>query len=279
MKSIFTKEMLDYMIANYKTMEYSKIAEHLGLTDKQVRTKMSKLGYRKNRTFNNRYFQYIDTPLKAYFIGFIFADGWVCANNETKNYEFGIELQSQDEYILNKINEELGGIHMITHTSPMKITINGIEANRKETSALRVLSKPLVLDLINNGIVTNKTKKDIYPIISDELFFDFLRGYIDGDGCYWNSKKRPNCIFLHMTCASQKILEYLQNKLLKYNIRTQIYMENDRKYRLMCTNCDSMKILINNLYPNREVFCLKRKLKKIEKYLNEEAEEASFLLN
>nr|DAV93000.1 MAG TPA: Protein of unknown function (DUF3489) [Bacteriophage sp.] len=67
MKKIFTDEMLDYMIANYQTMEYKDIAEHIGLTSKQVRTKMSQLGYRKYRTFNNRYFQNIDTPLKAYF--------------------------------------------------------------------------------------------------------------------------------------------------------------------------------------------------------------------
>ena len=66
-KTIFTQEMLDYMIANYQTMEYEEIARHVGLTNKQVRTKMSHLGYRKNRTFNNRYFQFIDTPLKAYF--------------------------------------------------------------------------------------------------------------------------------------------------------------------------------------------------------------------
>ena len=57
--------MLDYMIANYKTMEYSEIGKHLGLTSKQVRTKMSQLGYRKNRTFNNRYFEHIDNSTKA----------------------------------------------------------------------------------------------------------------------------------------------------------------------------------------------------------------------
>ena len=130
MKSIYTKEMLDYMIANYKTMEYSEIGKHLGLTSKQVRTKMSQLGYRKNRTFNNRYFEHIDNSTKAYYLGFIFADGWICANSKPRNYEFGMELQSGDRYILDKLNEELGGIHKIYHTEPSKVIICGKEANR-----------------------------------------------------------------------------------------------------------------------------------------------------
>lgn len=165
--SIYTKEMLDYMIANYKTMEYKEIADHLGLTDKQVRTKMAVLGYKKYRTFNNRYFQFIDTPLKAYFLGFIFADGWVCANENPRNYEFGMELQSGDKYILDKLNDELGGVHIIYHSNPGEQIICGKTVHSGHSDILRVYSKSLVLDLINNGIATNKTTKDIIPHVSD----------------------------------------------------------------------------------------------------------------
>lgn len=268
MKKIFTDEMLDYMIANYQTMEYKDIAEHIGLTSKQVRTKMSQLGYRKYRTFNNRYFQNIDTPLKAYFLGFIFADGWICANPEIRNYEFGIELQSGDRYILDKLNEELGNVHKIYHTEPEKAIICGKIVNRGHTDTLRVYSKPLVEDLIVNGISTNKTQKDIVPHVSDEFFFDFLRGYIDGDGCYWNTRQRPNDIYLHITCASKSVLEYLQNRLTSYNIKSQIYTEADKKHRLMCTNYNDMHFLINKMYKDENTFCLTRKLKLIEKYLD-----------
>lgn len=269
--SIYSKEMLDYMIANYQTMEYEEIAHHVGLTNKQVRTKMSQLGYRKNRTFNNRYFQFIDTPLKAYFLGFIFADGWICANENTRNYEFGMELQSEDKYILDALNSELGGMHKIFHTDACRTIILGHEVNRGDSDTLRVYSKPLVIDLISNGIETNKTQKDTIPHVSDELFFDFLRGYVDGDGCYWSTVQRPNCVYLHITCASRKVLEYLQDRLTQFGIKTQIYTEDDRKHRLMCTNYDDMKNLVNKMYPNKDVFCLERKIKLIEKYFDEEA--------
>ena len=269
-KTIFTQEMLDYMIANYQTMEYEEIAHHVGLTNKQVRTKMSQLGYRKNRTFNNRYFQFIDTPLKAYFLGFIFADGWICANESTRNYEFGMELQSEDKYILDALNSELGGIHKIFHTDACRTIILGHEVNRGDSDTLRVYSKPLVTDLISNGIETNKTQKDTIPHVSDELFFDFLRGYVDGDGCYWSTVQRPNCIYLHITCASKKALEYLQDRLTWFDVKTQVYTEDDRKHRLMCTNYDDMKNLVNKMYPNKNVLCLKRKIKLIEKYFDEE---------
>ena len=268
MKKIFTDEMLDYMIANYKNMQYEEIAEHLGLTAKQVRTKMSQLGYRKNRTFNNRYFQYINTPLKAYFLGFIFADGWICANITTRNYEFGMELQSGDKYILDKLNEELENVHKIYHTEPGKVVICGKTVNRGHTDTIRIYSKPLVEDLIANGISTNKTQKDIVPHVADEFFFDFLRGYIDGDGCYWNTKQRPNDIYLHITCASKSVLNYIQNRLNSYHIKSQIYTETDKKHRLMCTNYNDMCTLVNKMYYDKNVFCLNRKLKSIEKYLD-----------
>lgn len=267
MKSIYTKEMLDYMIANYQTMEYSEIGKHLGLTSKQVRTKMSQLGYRKNRTFNNRYFEHIDNSTKAYYLGFIFADGWICANSKPRNYEFGMELQSGDRYILDKLNEELGGIHKIYHTEPSKVIICGKEVNRGHSDTLRVYSKPLVMDLMSHGIETNKSQKDVIPNVSDEFFFDFLRGYIDGDGCYWNTIQRPNDIYMHITCASKVVLEYLQKRLKNYEIKTQIYTETDKKHRLMCTNYNDMHSLINKMYYSDDVICLERKRKLIEKYL------------
>ncbi len=271
-KAIFTKEQINFMINNYETMQYKEIGNILGFTERQIRGKLNNMGYTKNRKFNNRYFQHIDTPLKAYFLGYIFADGWVCHNNATHNYEFGMELQEQDKYVLEKLNSELGGVHKIFYDNSKTTIILNHEANRGPTNILRVYSKNLVEDLISNGISTNKSQKDIIPHIENEnLFFDFMRGYIDGDGCYWKIKQRPNDIYLHITCASRLVLEYLQNRLNQFNIKTQIYTEKDKKHRLMCTNYNDMKTFINKMYYKNDVFCLTRKKNKIEKYLVKEA--------
>ena len=260
MKKIFTDEQEKFMINNYLTMSYKEIGEKLGFTERQIRGRLNNMGYTKIRKINDHYFDIIDIPLKAYLLGFIYADGWVYHNENTRNYEFGIQLQSSDKYILEKINEELGGQNIIYKYEPHVSNIQGHESHSGYTDCLRIYSKNLVLGLESNGVLPNKTKKDIYPIVPDELFFDYLRGYIDGDGCYYNNK---NSIYMHITCASLEPLKYIQSKLKEYDIETHIYSENEKKHRLMCTNTIEMNKLLNHLYYEDGLFCLKRKYEKI----------------
>jgi intein-encoded DNA endonuclease-like protein len=127
-----------------------------------------------------------------------------------------------------------------------------------------VYSKQLVCDLAKQGIETNKSLKDTIPLVDDSLFFDFLRGYIDGDGCYYVDN---NHTYMHITCGNRVPLEYVQNKLEQFNIKTKIYTESDRKYRLMCTSFNEMNKLINCLYYKDDLFCLQRKYEKIKHFL------------
>lgn len=269
MKSIFNEEQKDYMIKNYLTLSYKEIGNNLGFTERQIRGWLNNHGYNKNRKINDKYFDCIDTPLKAYFLGLIYADGWICANSNTRNYEFGIELQSEDKYVLEKLNNELGGLNIISHKEPQIRYINGYKANSGHSDVLRIYSKPLVLSLKSNGIETNKTNKNIYPIVPNNLFFDWLRGYIDGDGCYYINKIVNT--YMHITCCSNEPLLYIQDKLKEYNIKSTIYSENSRKYRLMCTDYNSMHTLVNHLYYQDDLFYLQRKYEKIKHLLGSAA--------
>ena len=262
MKTIFNKEQIGYITENYKTMSYAEIANNLGFTERQIRGKINNMGLTKNRKINDRYFKNIDTPDKAYLLGFIYADGWICYNKDNRCYEFGIELQSEDKYILEFINNELGGLNIIKHKNPTKRVIGNEIANVGDMDTLRIYSKNLVLDLENNGISKNKTLHgNIYPKVNDNLFFDYLRGYIDGDGCFYKNKTHIN---MHITCSSDIPLKYVKKQLVKYNINTYIYQEKERKYRLVCCNDESMTILVNKLYYSDKLICLKRKYEKIK---------------
>lgn len=263
-KNLFSDEAVQYMIDNYQKMEYKDIAKYLNFTERQVRGKLNNLGYTKLRKFNKHYFHEIDSEIKAYFIGFLFADGWVINNSKNRNYEVGMQLQSCDRYILERLNNELGGVHIITHEEPTVRIIEERTANIGHQDVLRIYSKEMVTDLIRIGITTRKTEKDIYPKIPKQFFFDFLRGYIDGDGCYWKTR---NNYFLHITCASKTVLEYIQERLLSYGIPTTIYMEKKRKYRLVCSRISTMKKLIPMIYHDNNVFCLSRKKEKVQSYL------------
>lgn len=263
---IFSQDDYNFIIANYESMTSEEIGRELGFTAKQIRGKCSALGLRgKKREINDGYFDNIDTSLKAYFLGFIFADGWVINNEDSGTYEFGMKLSSKDKYLLERLNNELGGKNIIYHQDPQDVLICGTQiAHSGHCDTLRVYSKKLVSDLIKHGIETNKSLKASYPVVDDSLFFDFLRGYIDGDGCYYTDNGHT---YMHITCGNKLPLEYIQNKLKQFDIKTQIYIENDRKYRLMCTSFNEMAKLINCLYYQDDLFCLSRKYEKIKHFL------------
>jgi hypothetical protein len=54
------------------------------------------------KKFNEDYFEIIDTPEKAYFLGFIFADGCLIDNPKEYRYKLNIKIHSKDEDILKK---------------------------------------------------------------------------------------------------------------------------------------------------------------------------------
>ena len=263
-RSLFSDEDVRFIKDNYTSMSYKEISQALGYTERQIRSKAEHLGLTKTRRFNNRYFEKIDTPLKAYFLGFIFADGWI-THTSSGSYEFGMELKSEDRYILDKINDELGGIHEVKNLLPEDYIINNQVIHKTESCVLRVYSKPLVDDLIANNIDFNKTLSDKFPIVDDNYFFDYLRGYFDGDGCIYNNRGR---LRIQIVCAIRNTLDYLKDKLNQYGIRTEIYKERERKYILVCANVEDVKMLINRMYYSSDVFCLSRKRDKAKPLIN-----------
>lgn len=264
MKKIFNEEQIEFMKQHYKDMSYKEIANYLGFTERQVRGKINGLGLSKLRKIKSDYFSIIDTPLKAYFLGFIFADGYLVYNPNRRVYELGIELQEDDKYILDLLNLELGNLNNIYYTPAKKVIIEGIEANRKPTYCLRIYSKQIVEDLIQKGIVPNKTHHVSFLKVQEKYFFDFLRGYIDGDGGYYID--RYNRVKIHITSAFDDILYYLQNRLLDYDIQSSVYKEKERKYRLYIYRKDDINKLVHLLYYDN-VVCLKRKFDKINNIL------------
>ena len=94
------------MKTNYLLMTYGEIAKNIGFTERQVRGWINNNCNRKIRTFNDRYFNEIKTPNQAYWLGFIYADGWVIRNIAGRSYELGIELCDIDKQQLIDFNNE-----------------------------------------------------------------------------------------------------------------------------------------------------------------------------
>ena len=136
----------------------------------------------KKYTVNENYFQSLDSPEKAYILGFLYADG--CNYIRHSNYEQYILQFSQiyyDKDIIYKINQALSS------TYPVRV-INRCEHDNYIVS---IESKKLSEDLHKLGCIQRKSLVLKFPtFIHKELMPHFIRGYFDGDGCVWNGKRK-----------------------------------------------------------------------------------------
>ena len=54
----------------------------------------------KRQYFNENFFESIDSEIKAYLLGFLFADGYVNIRRNNTSYRFGVEVSEKDKSIL-----------------------------------------------------------------------------------------------------------------------------------------------------------------------------------
>ena len=205
------------------------------------------IGYKPTqvKTKNIRYFQKIDSKLKAYFAGFIAADGAIVKN------ELTISIHRKDISILEKIKKEL--------ESPNKI----ISLNKHNTDMVRfsVGNKNLKNDLNNLGITSRKTFSigNILNNIPNEYKSSFILGYFDGDGSFSFNQRKG----LFSIRGTQELLngfsEYLDldfSHIKKY----------DSTYDLREWKQSEILRIYKKLYSNQEFF-LNRKFQKFNKYI------------
>ena len=129
------------------------------------------LNNKGNRVEN--YFSVIDTPEKAYLLGIIQTDGSVRMTN--RNATLAITQHKDYAWYIEN----------------MLLNFSDKICNSKDRNCrqLAIGSKAIVNDLINIGIVPNKTREQtdehinmLWESIPDDYKGDFIRGCIDGDG-------------------------------------------------------------------------------------------------
>jgi hypothetical protein len=157
----------------------TKVARIVKINDNELVNHLKNEGVEvKNGTYNHNInsFELIDTEEKAYWLGFIYADGYV-TNSDRFNLE--ISLKRSDKDHLDKFLSFL--------MSDAKVSDKTIYLGGKEYLASRILihSKKLVEDLISKGCVPRKSLILTFPnenILPQSLVRHFIRGYFDGDG-------------------------------------------------------------------------------------------------
>ena len=265
----WTEQELEYLILNYQTMTQKEIAEKLNRTTTAVNLKASRLGLKKGFEYNRHFFSIIDTEEKAYWLGFIWADGCVSRVPATNSGELRVELQVNDKNHLKKLNKSLNG-NLQVKTRIRTNCFDGKYADREyETAFLRISSIDMVNDLINIGCVEHKSYIVGLPKLNDELMWHFIRGFFDGDGCvcYTEHKTNVRCDF---TSVSTNLITQLRTWLYDHEINTYISMDQN-KYRLCIAGKHSNFKFLAALYDNATIYLDRKyyKQKNIREHLTD----------
>lgn len=226
----------------------------------KLKSSINSQGARKQR-FNEDYFELIDTEEKAYWLGFIAADG--CVYTESSgSHRLQINLKGSDIKHLNKFQEAIGSnykiVEKIVKTSPV--------------CQLKVNSKKLCNDLRKLNIIERKSIIFNPPIIREDLKRHFVRGYWDGDGWIKETKRsnQNGCRYNIGIVGGLNAMNYFKDILpIEFNIYKLKY--NDNVVSLEASSKNTIIEMYDYLYKNATVY-LDRKKDKYENIMSRLAE-------
>lgn len=161
------------------------------------RNKISRRKYSDYRIYNlnEDFFECIDSEEKAYWLGFIMADGCISYTRQLL-----LRIKNIDKELLVKAQKSFE-------------TNTPIKPERDNMVNLTLNSKKLCIDLAKYGIVPNKTFVAQLPNLREDLVRHFIRGVFDGDGSVaMNLNKRT---FMFSISGTHEICSQIQEEMMK----------------------------------------------------------------
>lgn len=140
--------------------------------------------------YDKNYFDNIDSPEKAYWFGFLCADGCITRfykNEELRSMSVELTLKDSDTGHLQKY------INALNANVPIQHRTVTLKSTGKEYYADRVVinNTHMCWSLINHGCTPRKSTTLEFPSENDvprEYISHFMRGYFDGDGHFHQSQ-------------------------------------------------------------------------------------------
>jgi hypothetical protein len=212
---------------------------------------------RRKYNVNQFYFEEIDSPDKAYFLGWLASDGHI----NTKRNEISIALQEGDKEILEKLNK------FIENEKPLtKIVYNKLgQENWKDQYKLIVNSKKMTKDLEKILVCDNKSKKIVMPNIPDVFMNEFMKGVLEGDGNIYFSLTKKGYLqtSLSFYSASESFSDSIISTIKENCGVTLIKRLNKFSVFVLTTGGFlNLEKILNWIYFNKEDRFLKRKYEK-----------------
>lgn len=251
-----TKDQKERLFEMYRTYQYSykDLAKYFNKSVSSIACLLNREGLKGKRIqnharkypINQTFFDEINSEEKAYFLGFLCADG--C--NHKNSTKISMFLKESDKEILEIFKNLLQPTKPLTF---LKKTTGsdqyGIQiSNRKISNRLNEL-----------GCVPNKTFNLLFPNknqVPKEYLKYYLRGFFDGDG--WLGEKESSIT------ATNDFCETLQ-KFLFEEFSMESRIRSKGKISEICFSTKTTKFFTNWIYKDCTFF-LKRKYQKYKKY-------------
>ena len=169
----WSAEDIEYLKANYATMRAREIAEKLGRSYTAVaqRAKIEGLVSRHRSAMNSLvpgYFREIDTPVKAYLLGLLAADGAVSDRNQV-----ALALHEKDADLVAFARDQIAPDGRLGE----------YQTRTCRMVTFKVQSADLAADLAAWSVTPRKSYTIAWPASLDPAMQrSFLHGHFDGDG-------------------------------------------------------------------------------------------------
>ena len=219
---------------------------------------------------NHQYFNTIDTEEKAYWLGFIAADGNV------KNQVLSLEISDSDIGHLYKFAKAIGSNYPIKKT-------------RKSCCRIQISSFEIINDLLKYNITEKKSHIICSPSIPYKLLQHYYRGYFDGDGWITSRRSKSKGKFvttnrriwdLGYCSGSDKILieirEWFSQKLNLPIAKIFTHKRSGSLYQFAIGGSNKFLLAGDALYNNSTIFLNRKKEKWISAIKNINETNASF---
>ena len=202
--------------------------------------------------YDEHFFEVIDTEEKAYWLGFLYADG--CITERSVRLELGLMDKEHIEKLKKSIQYDAAHLYFRP---------DGIDS-----VLLNISSKVMVEDLVKLGCTVKKTFTLTFPTedqVPLELIHHFMRGYFDGDGCIYVHEKFRCSVSLTGTYQFLDKYQEVVNKFIGKTNRLKLTKchTNSYIYSLVYGGNQQVKKIYDFLYKNATVY-LNRKKEKFE---------------
>lgn len=255
----------DLIIQMYNTgLSCKKIADQLKCSEAFISKRLKELNivkrsnsvYRK-RDFNENFFDKIDTEEKAYWLGFMYADG--CVQHKKTGQKL-ISLAVKDKEVTDSFITSIDG--------------NFVTKTYKDIHTVHLTSSVMFESLVKLGCIPRKSLILTFPSLDQSLIHHFIRGYFDGDGTvfitYPKNYNNTSTIYKNICigiCGTKEFLEGI-SKHASVNEAKKDKRKPNNIWYLSFSGSKKVGSFYDYIYKNATIF-LTRKKDKFEEYFKE----------